>query len=134
MVDVARNSMIESRKISVRGVPYPQTKSTGNVKGCADWTAAIVKKTARKPKIKGPCLLRVTFKLPRTKFNGSNPFGTDLDNLLKRLLDALSQTVFSDVPGKDACVVSVEAAKVLVKNPSEAGVDGEIIEIGAQTG
>jgi len=31
--------------------------------------------------------------------------------------------------GKDACVVAVEAAKVLVLNPSESGVDGEIIEL-----
>jgi Holliday junction resolvase RusA-like endonuclease len=59
----------------------------------------------------------------------SNPFGTDLDNLLKRFFDALGQTVFSDAPGKDACVVAIEAAKALVMNPSESGVDGEIIEM-----
>jgi Holliday junction resolvase RusA-like endonuclease len=125
--------MIESQKIRVRGIPYPHTKSTGNVQGCADWTAAVVEKTRGLPKITGPCLLRATFKLPREKFNGASPFGTDLDNLLKRLLDALSRTVFSDAPGKDACVVSLEATKVLVRNPSEAGVDGEIIQIGAPT-
>jgi hypothetical protein len=38
--------------------------------------------------------------------------------------------VFSDAPGRDACVVAIEAAKVLVQNPSESGVDGEIIEMG----
>jgi Holliday junction resolvase RusA-like endonuclease len=78
------------------------------------------------------CLLRVTFRLPQGKFNETNPFGTDLDNLLKRLLDALSQTVFSDAPGRDACVVSLEATKVLALNPSESGVDGEIIPMAAQ--
>lgn len=119
--------MIESQRIRVRGIPYPQTKSTGNVRGCADWTQAIIEKTANLKKITGPCLLRLTFRLPRGKFNATNPFGTDLDNLLKRLLDALSQTVFSDAPGKDACVVSLEATKVLALNPSESGVDGEII-------
>jgi Holliday junction resolvase RusA-like endonuclease len=124
--------MIKSQRIRVRGIPYPQTKSTGNLKGCTDWTQAIVEKTAGLKKITGPCLLRVTFRLPRGKFNGTNPFGTDLDNLLKRLLDALSQTVFSDAPGKDACVVSLEATKVLALNPSESGVDGEIIPMGAQ--
>jgi Holliday junction resolvase RusA-like endonuclease len=105
--------MIESQKIRVRGIPYPHTKSTGNVQGCADWTAAVIEKTRGLPKITGPCLLRVTFRLPREKFNGASPFGADLDNLLKRLLDALSRTVFSDAPGKDACVVALEATKSL---------------------
>jgi len=77
--------------------------------------------------------LRVTFKLPKVKFNETNPFGTDIDNLVKRLLDALSRTVCSDAPGKDACVVSLDATKVLALNPSEAGVDGEIIPIGVPT-
>jgi Holliday junction resolvase RusA-like endonuclease len=121
--------MLKALRIRVRGIPYPQVKATGNVAGLAEWTAAIVEKTERLEKIKGPCLVRVTFRLPREKFHNGNPFGNDIDNLLKRLLDALSKTVFSDVPGKDACVVSVEATKVLVMNPSEAGVDGEIIEV-----
>lgn len=63
----------------------------------------------------------------------TNPFGTDLDNLLKRLLDALGQTVFPEAPGKDACVVSVDATKVVALNPSESGVDGEIIPVGGHT-
>jgi len=102
------------------------------VQGCADWTDKIVEKTAGLKKVIGPCLLRVTFRLPQGKFNETNPFGTDLDNLLKRLLDALSQTVFSDAPGKDACVVSLEATKVLALNPNESGIDGEIIPMAAQ--
>jgi Holliday junction resolvase RusA-like endonuclease len=122
--------MIKSQKIRVRGIPYPQTKTTGNVKGCTDWSEKIVEKTAGLKKITGPCLLRVTFKLPHGKFNESNPFGADIDNLVKRLLDALSRTVFSDAPGRDACVVSLDATKVLALDSSEAGVDGEIIPIG----
>ena len=122
--------MIKSQRIRVRGVPYPQTKTTGNVKGCAEWSEKIVEKTAGLKKITGPCLLRVTFKLPQGKFNETNPFETDIDNLVKRLLGALSRTVFSDAPGRDACVVSLDATKVLALNPSEAGVDGEIIPIG----
>lgn len=122
--------MIKSQKIRIRGIPYPQTKTTGNVKGCVDWTDKIVERTASLKKVTGPCLLRVTFKLPQGKFNEANPFGADIDNLLKRLLDALSRTVFSDAPGKDACIVSLDATKVLTPNPSEAGVDGEIIPIG----
>ncbi|HMB74704.1 MAG TPA: hypothetical protein VKQ06_14105 [Gammaproteobacteria bacterium] len=89
-----------------------------------------MEKTKGLHKVTGPCLLRVTFRLPKEKFHDKNPFGTDLDNLLKRFLDALGETVFCEAPGKDACVVTLEATKVLVTNPSEAGVDGEIVRIG----
>jgi Holliday junction resolvase RusA-like endonuclease len=122
--------MIKSQRIRVRGVPYPQVKATGNVEGRKVWTEAIVKATANLRKVTGPVLVRVTFKLAKDEFHDANPFGTYLDNLLKRFFDALSQTVFSQAPGKDACVVDIEAAKVLVQNPSESGVDGEIIEMG----
>lgn len=121
--------MIKAQRIRVRGIPYPHLKATGNIEGRKKWTETIIKQTAGLRKVTGPCLVRVTFKLSREKFHDANPFGTDLDNLLKRFFDALSQTVFSDAPGKDACVVAVEAAKTLVLNPSESGVDGEIIEM-----
>ena len=121
--------MIRSQRFRIRGVPYPHIKVTGNVEGRNKWTDAIIAKTAKLQKINGPCLVRVTFRLSREKFHDSNPFGTDLDNLLKRFFDALGRTIFSDAPGRDACVVAIEAAKVLVLNPSESGVDGEIIEM-----
>ena len=121
--------MIKSQRIRVRGVPYPQVKATGNVEGRKVWTEAIVRATQNLRKVRGPVLVRVTFKLSREKFHDANPYGTDLDNLLKRFFDALSKTVFSEAPGKDACVVAIEGAKVLVHNPSESGVDGEIIEM-----
>jgi hypothetical protein len=41
--------------------------------------------------------------------------------------------VFSEAPGKDACVVSVDATKVVALDPSESGVDGEIIPVGGHT-
>jgi len=126
--------MIKAHRFRIRGVPYPHTKVTGNIEGKNKWTDAIVEKTSNLQKINGPCLVRVTFRLSREKFHDSNPFGTDLDNLLKRFFDALGRTVFSDAPGKDACVVAVEAAKVLVLNPSESGVDGEIIEMQTASG
>jgi len=121
--------MIKTQRVRVRGVPYPQTKATGNTEGRKVWTEAIVAATRNLRKVKGPVLVRVTFKLSKDKFHEVNPYGTDLDNLLKRFCDALSQTVFSEAPGKDACIVALEAAKVLVQNPSESGVDGEIIEM-----
>jgi Holliday junction resolvase RusA-like endonuclease len=121
--------MIKAQRFRIRGIPYPHVKVTGNVEGRNKWTGAIVAKTAKLRKINGPCLVRVTFRPSREKFHESNPFGADLDNLLKRFCDALGRTVFSDAPGKDACVVAIEAAKALVLNPSESGVDGEMIEM-----
>lgn len=121
--------MIKSQRFGIRGVPYPHVKVSGNVEGKSKWTEAIVAKASKLQKVNGPCLVRVTFRLSKEKFHPGNPFGTDLDNLLKLFFDALGRTVFSDAPGKDACVVAVEAAKVLVQNPTESGVDGEIIEM-----
>jgi Holliday junction resolvase RusA-like endonuclease len=126
--------MIKAQRIRVRGVPYPHQKATGNVEGKKKWTEAVIAKTSTLKKVSGPCLVRVTFKLARDKFHDANPYGTDLDNLLKRFFDALAKTVFSEAPGQDACIVAVEAAKTLVLNPSESGVDGEIIELGSTAG
>jgi hypothetical protein len=52
-----------------------------------------------------------------------------ISSLLKRFFDALIGTVFSDAPGKDGIVISIEATKVRVGHSSEAGADLEIIEI-----
>jgi len=54
------------------------------------------------------------------------PHGTDIDNLLKRFFDALNVTVFSEVLGRDSCVVAVEAVKVRVTD-GRTGADLEII-------
>lgn len=121
--------MIQALRFKVRGVPYPHQKVTGNLAGLSKWTDAIVAKTRALRRVTGPCLVRVTFRLSAEKFHAVSPYGADLDNLLKRFFDALAQTVFVDAPGKDACVVAVEAAKVLVLNRLESGVDGEIIEL-----
>ena len=81
------------------------------------------------PKIVHPCLVRVTFRLPPDKFPKDHPYGSDLDNLLKRFFDALIETVFSDAPGKDGIIMSIEATKAKVIDLSQAGADLEIIEI-----
>ena len=121
--------MIKSQRIRVRGIPYPHVKAKGHVEGLKKWSDAIIENTSGLRKVSCPCLVRVTFKLSREKFHDANPYGPDLDNLLKRFFDALAHTVFSEAPGKDACIVAIEAAKTLVLNPSESGVDGEIIEM-----
>ena len=87
------------------------------------------RQTAHLPKVVHPCVVRATFRLPPDKFPKDHPYGSDLDNLLKRFFDALIETVFSDASGKDGIVVSIEATKVKVASAGEAGADLEIIEI-----
>jgi Holliday junction resolvase RusA-like endonuclease len=53
----------------------------------------------------------------------------DLDNLLKRFFDALQETVFSEVPGRDGCVVEIRTRKVRVDSEAKAGADLEIQEL-----
>ena len=65
----------------------------------------------------GPCELTVEFVLPADKFPKNFPYGMDLDNLLKRLQDALEKTVLKDVPGRDSAIVVVHASK----RPAESG-------------
>lgn len=65
--------------------------------------------------------------MPPDKFPSDHPYGSDLDNLLKRFFDALNETIFSDVPGKDGCVVSLEVTKTKVAGYAEAGADLEVI-------
>lgn len=94
--------MLKSHRCTIRGVAYSQAKVRGNVTARKDWTASVVDQTKEMPKLKGPCLLRVTFRLPPDKFPADHPYGNDLDNLLKRFFDALNLTVFSDAPGRMA--------------------------------
>lgn len=69
----------------------------------------------------------MTFRLPDDKFPRDHPFGSDLDNLLKRLCDALQKTIFSEAPGGDGVIVSIEATKVPVGGDN-AGADLEVVE------
>ncbi|HWA10540.1 MAG TPA: hypothetical protein VG838_13935 [Opitutaceae bacterium] len=125
---------MRSTRVSIDGVPYAHLKSKGDVAAPLRWTDQIKKQTAHLPKIVHPCLVRVTFRLPPDKFPKDHPYGSDLDNLLKRFFDALIETVFSDAPGKDGIVISIEATKVRVASSAEAGADLEIIEIEKVTG
>ena len=53
----------------------------------------------------------------------------DLDNLLKRLLDALGKTVFSETAGGDSCIISLSAMKAKVASEEEAGALVEILPV-----
>lgn len=74
-------------------------------------------------------MLKVTFLLPPDKYPADLPYGSDLDNLLKRFLDALNQTIFSMTIGKDSSVVSLTATKVKVPSSKEAGAYLEVLPV-----
>jgi Holliday junction resolvase RusA-like endonuclease len=76
------------------------------------------------PRAKGPCYMSVVFVLHEDSYPLDLPYGTDVDNLMKRLLDALKDTVFSEVEGKDSSVVqlAVSKHKALQNEPTGARV------------
>lgn len=111
---------------TIKGIPYSKLKSRGNKEAPEKWSAEVVKQTSDLPKIKDACLMKVTFLLPSDKYPRDIPYGPDLDNLLKRLLDALNKTIFSEARGGDSCVISLTVMKT--KAPSDAG-SGAHIEI-----
>jgi Holliday junction resolvase RusA-like endonuclease len=114
------------RKISFRinGVPYCWSKKKGNIRAPRGWTRAIIKQTKRLPKVEKEqaCILKATFLLPPNKYPKDFPYGPDLDNLMKRLMDALCDTIFKNAKGKDSCVVEMNVKKKDVKSEKKAGV------------
>jgi Holliday junction resolvase RusA-like endonuclease len=113
-------------KVFIPGEPYCQNKTKGNVSAGKAWTQTIIKVTENLPKINTKCKAEIVFTLPENKYPSDHPYGSDLDNLLKRLFDALNQTIFTDVPGKDGSVVEVKASK---KKTSEIEPPGAHIDI-----
>lgn len=115
--------------IRIRGIPYCQAKSKGNTSAALAWTKAVKEQTQALHPIAHVCLLRVTFLLPNSKFPSDLPYGPDLDNLLKRLMDALNETIFSKAQGRDSCVISLSAMKTKVASDDDAGVHLEVLPL-----
>lgn len=113
----------------IKGVPYSRFKRRGKIEAPATWSETVVAQTRDLPKVKESCVLKVTFLLPEDKFPADFPYGPDLDNLLKRLLDALNRTIFSDTRGHDSCVVVLHVMKTKVNSQAEAGVHIEVLPI-----
>jgi hypothetical protein len=114
-------------RTTINGIPYARNKTRGNLEAPKEWTDAVITQTRGLPKIKDACLLRITYLLPKSHIPTNFPFGTDLDNLNKRFLDGLCQTVFSEARGRDSCVVAMETMKVIVDSHEEAGAHIEIL-------
>jgi len=113
--------------IRIAGVPYAKVKTTGNKAGPKAWTTAVQAQTKDLPTVDGPCMIRVTFLLPPDKFAKDYPFGPDIDNYLKRFQDAIKETIFRNAPGGDSCIMHIEASKVRVDSPAEAGAHLEVL-------
>jgi Holliday junction resolvase RusA-like endonuclease len=101
----------ETLELFIPGTPYARTKSKGRLGAPKAWTQTVIEQTSHLPQIPGACELDVVFILPADKFPSDLPFGMDLDNLLKRLMDALGQTVLRDAPGRDSAVMALHARK-----------------------
>jgi Holliday junction resolvase RusA-like endonuclease len=97
--------------IFIEGVPYAKQKVRGDVKAPPKWTDVLKDKTRGLHHVKNPCIMTVIFVFPKDKYPTDLPYGPDLDNYLKRLLDALNQTIFSEVQGHDSAVVAMIASK-----------------------
>lgn len=114
-------------KLKIKGVPYAQNKSQGNREACKKWSLDVIEQTKNELKVKDACNLKVTFLLPPDKYPADLPYGSDLDNLLKRFMDALEKTIFSEVQGGDSCVISINAIKTKVNSYEDAGALLEVL-------
>jgi hypothetical protein len=120
--------MNKPHAVFITGEPFGKPYQGKRKDEPAKWDAKIQAATLNWPKVDNACLLRVSFLLPPDKFADPALLGPDLDNLLKRFLDALKTTVFAK-PSDDSFVVSIEAAKTRVGSISEAGAQLEIVPL-----
>jgi hypothetical protein len=115
--------------VLIKGVPYAKLKSRGDKLAPGRWSDAVIEQTRTLPLVKEACFLKLTFLLPANKFPSDFPYGPDVDNLLKRTLDALQLTIFSEAKGKDSCVIAVFAMKTKIDNDADAGAHLEVLPV-----
>jgi Holliday junction resolvase RusA-like endonuclease len=117
---------------TIHGTPYPEKRDPRlDQAPLKKWTHDIITQTQGLPKVKKreACLLRVTFLLKPSQFPKNCRFGPDLDNLLKRFLNALKCTVLSEADGTDSCVVAIEAMKVCAETGTQPGAELELLPV-----
>ena len=117
--------------IFIEGIPYCQNKVRGRTSGGREWSHTVIEQTKAVVPIQSECKAIINFFLPSNKYPLDHPYGPDLDNLTKRLFDALNKTVFSKVPGNDGAVVELEVSKKMVPNGKRTGCHIMIREINA---
>ncbi len=95
----------------IQGDPYVKKKTRGRTQGPKEWVAAIKTQTRDLERISGRCELEVEFILWPGSSPTDHPYGPDLDNLLKNLLDGIDDTILADAPSGDGAIVRVIASK-----------------------
>lgn len=118
--------------VRIKGIPYSQHKRRGNVDGLAVWTQDVIRQTRNLDKVTDACIVNVTFLLPPDKFPPNFPYGSDLDNLLKRFLDALNHTIFSQARGKDSCIIAIHVTKARVESEQLSGALLEVLPVNVE--
>jgi len=108
--------------VFIEGIPYSQQKVRGDREAADRWTQSIIQATKNLPKVKGPISMNLQFVLPADKYPLDHPYGSDLDNLVKRLLDALNMTILANVPGMDGAVVRLLVKKRKALKSEQTGV------------
>lgn len=108
--------------VFIKGIPYSQQKVRGDREAADRWTQSIVQATKNLPKVKGPVSMNLKFVLPADKYPLDHPYGSDLDNLVKRFLDALGHTVLSKAEGKDGAIVRLSVSKRKASKGEPTGV------------
>lgn len=93
--------------VFITGTPYGQNKVRGDTQAPRKWTESVRGQAQNLVMVSKPCVLEVTFVLPHDKFPNDFPYGPDLDNLLKRFLDALQPHPLPN----DSFVVKLIASK-----------------------
>ena len=113
-------------KFKLVGIPYSKSKVKGDINAPKQWTEAVRKQMEfEENKIDYPCRMEVEFILPSDKFPNDFPCGPDLDNLLKRLLDALQPSFLEN----DSLIIELIASKRRVKKNEEPGAIVSITEM-----
>lgn len=123
------NSTMECIFCWIKGIPYGQKKTRGDKKALSRWSDTVVERTKNLKRVKDACILKITFLLPPDKYPADLPYGPDLDNLVKRLCDALNKTIFKDAEGKDSCVIELNVIKTRVESEDKSGAFIEILPI-----
>lgn len=106
----------------VAGIPYPKHKAGGAVEEAERWTSAVIDATKTLPAITYPCIMSLEYQIPSDRFTLGSPYGPDLDNLTKRLLDSLKPTVLKNCLGEDGCIMDLRVSKRVVKPGAQVGV------------
>jgi Holliday junction resolvase RusA-like endonuclease len=105
-------------KTFIHGVPYSKNKNRGDLNAPKVWTERVVAECAKIPKLSAACEVEVEFLLPQDKFPRDFPHGRDLDNLLKRFLDAVQK---SGALENDSLIVKLTASKRKVRDGEQVG-------------